>query len=340
MVGGLAGDSTPTYSIVIPAHNEEAALPELARRLSGLMDALDGPCEAVLVDDGSRDGTYEAMRFAAAADGRVRLVRLSRNFGHQLAITAGMDFASGDAVVVMDADLQDPPEVVLELARKWREGYEVVYAVRRGRAGETTFKRATAALFYRAFRLVSQVDAPLDVGDFRLIDRRALDAFRAMRENNRFVRGMFSWIGFRQTGVHYDRGERIAGRTKYPLRKMIRFATDGVISFSDAPLRLALNIGFLVSLVAFGLGVFAITAKVSGAFAVPGWASIVTVIAFLGGVQLIVLGVMGEYIGRIYEEVKARPLYIVDALENFPLEPPQAPRAYIAPAQDRDTAKR
>jgi polyisoprenyl-phosphate glycosyltransferase len=325
-----------TYSIVVPAHDEEATLPELARRLANLMDALDAPSEVILVDDGSRDRTYDCMRRIADSDDRFRIIRLSRNFGHQLAITAGMDFASGDAVVIMDADLQDPPEVVLELAQKWREGYEVVYAIRRTRAGETSVKRATAALFYRAFRRVSDVDAPVDVGDFRLVDRRALDAFCALRENNRFVRGMFSWVGFRQTGVPYERRERFGGRTKYPLGRMLRFAADGIVSFSNAPLRVALNLGFIVSGIAFLLGLFAITAKLTGAFAVPGWASIVTVTTFLGGVQLLILGVMGEYIARIYDEVKNRPLYIVSTLENFPLEPTQPVRAHVArPFSDR-----
>lgn len=330
--GSQAEPEGVTYSIVLPAHNEEGTILELVKRLSTLMDSLDGPCEAILVDDGSRDSTFELMQRATAMEERLRLVRLSRNFGHQLAITAGMDLAIGDAVIVMDADLQDPPEVVLDLARKWREGYDVVYAVRRRRVGDTAFKRGTAALFYRAFRRVSNVDVPVDVGDFRLVDRRALEAFNAMRETNRFVRGMFSWIGFRQTGVEYERQERFAGETKYPLGKMLKFAADGIISFSNAPLRIALNLGFLVSLMAFLFGIFAIVAKLTGVFAVPGWASIVTVTAFLGGAQLVVLGVMGEYIARIHEEVKARPLYIVSTLENFPRIPTPPPRALVFPA--------
>jgi polyisoprenyl-phosphate glycosyltransferase len=325
------------YSVVVPAFNEEATIPELTQRLSALLDQLDGPAEAILVDDGSHDATFRLMREAAAGDDRLRLVRLSRNFGHQIAITAGMDLAAGDAVIVMDADLQDPPEVVLELAEKWREGYDVVYAVRRRRSGETGFKRATASVFYRAFQRISNVDAPVDVGDFRLVDRRALLAFNAMRENNRFVRGMFSWIGFRQAGIEYERHERFAGATKYPLRKMLKFATDGIISFSNAPLRLALNLGFLVSIVAFLLGVFAIVAKLTGAYAVPGWASIVTVTAFLGGAQLVILGVMGEYIARIHEEVKNRPLYIVSGVENFPCIPESPPRALVFARADRET---
>src|SRR6187551_2470552 len=243
----------PTYSLVIPAYNEEGVMPELAARLAEVMDALDVDAEVILVDDGSRDRTYELMRAAAGADPRIRVVRLSRNFGHQIALTAGVDVAAGDAVIVLDADLQDPPEVVLELAAKWREGYDVVYAVRDTREGDTWFKRKTALWFYKAFNRISEVQVPLDVGDFRLVDRRVLDVFGQMRESNRFVRGMFSWIGLSQTGVTYTRQERYAGETKYPLRKMLRFATTGVISFSAAPLRLALNLGFFVSFLSFAL---------------------------------------------------------------------------------------
>jgi glycosyltransferase involved in cell wall biosynthesis len=227
----------PTYSLVVPAHNEEGVVGELVARLIQVMDALDRESEAILVDDGSRDRTYELMLEAASADPRFRLVRLSRNFGHQIALTAGVDLAAGDAVIVLDADLQDPPEVILELAARWREGYDIVYAVREMREGETRFKRATATAFYRAFNRISEVEVPLDAGDFRLVDRRALDVFNQMRESNRFVRGMFSWIGLRQTGVLYRRHERFAGETKYPFRKMLRFAATGVTSFSSAPLR-------------------------------------------------------------------------------------------------------
>jgi glycosyltransferase involved in cell wall biosynthesis len=320
----------PTYSLVIPAFNEEGVLPELAVRLVELMDGLDGEAEAILVDDGSRDRTYELMLEAAAKDPRIRVVRLSRNFGHQIALTAGVDLATGDAVIVMDADLQDPPDVVLELARRWREGYDVVYAVREARQGETQFKRATAAAFYRGFNRISEVQVPVDVGDFRLVDRRALDVFNEMRESNRFVRGMFSWIGLRQTGVVYTRQERHAGETKYPLRKMVRFAATGVISFSAAPLRAALNLGFFVSFVAFALAVWSLIVRLAGLYHVPGWTSIVVVTTLIGGVQLIVLGVIGEYIGDIHTEVKGRPLYVVSELENFPDLPRLPSRAIVA----------
>src|SRR3954452_13237422 len=305
-------------------------MPELTARLGEVMDLLDGDAEAILVDDGSRDRTYELMLEAAERDPRIRLVKLSRNFGHQIALTAGVDLAAGDAVIVMDADLQAPPEVVLELASQWRQGYDVVYAVRQDREGETRFKRSTAGWFYRGFNRISDVEVPVDVGDFRLVDRRALDVFNQMRESNRFVRGMFSWIGFRQTGVAYTRHERVAGQTKYPLRKMLRFATTGVISFSSAPLRAALNLGFLVSLVAFALGIWSVIVKLGGFYNVPGWTSIVVVVAFLGGIQLIVLGVIGEYIGDIHDEVKRRPLYVIGELDNFPDLPHLPPRGVVA----------
>ncbi|HEY3541208.1 MAG TPA: glycosyltransferase family 2 protein [Gaiellaceae bacterium] len=303
--------SLPTYSLVIPVYNEEESLPELRTRLAALLDQLDGPGEVVFVDDGSRDTSFAQIEAICHDDSRFKCVRLSRNFGHQIAITAGLDAASGDAVVIMDADLQDPPEVVLEMAARWRQGYEVVYAVRSERAGETKFKQMTAAMFYRLFRRLTDLDVPLDAGDFRLVDRRAVEAFRSMRENNRYVRGMFSWIGFNQTGVEYQRQERFAGETKYPLRKMVRFAADAVVSFSDAPLRLTLTFGFLMSVVALLFGIAAIVAELAGLYRVPGLASIAVLIAFIGGVQLIVLGVVGAYVARIHDEVKNRPLYLI-----------------------------
>jgi polyisoprenyl-phosphate glycosyltransferase len=316
----MSTPSLPEYSLVVPIYNEAETIPELIRRLSELMGKLDGDAEVVLVDDGSSDGSYELMRAAREADSRFKLIRLSRNFGHQIAVTAGLDVAAGNAVIVMDADLQDPPEVALDLASRWREGYEVVYAVREGREGETPFKRATASLFYRLFRRMSDVDVPLDVGDFRLVDRRALDAFRSMRESNRYVRGMFSWIGYRQVGVPYRREERYAGETKYPLRKMLRFATDGIVSFSAYPLRLALNVGFIVSALSFLLGVVFLVSKFAGFYSVPGLASIAVFVAFLGGIQLLLIGIMGEYVARIHDEVKGRPLYLVSDTQG--LEPP------------------
>ncbi|MCE5314973.1 MAG: glycosyltransferase family 2 protein [Armatimonadota bacterium] len=304
-------ESEVRYSFVIPIYNEEATLQELARRVADFIDTLDGQAEVIFVDDGSRDGSLDMMREIAEADPRFKYVELSRNYGHQIAITAGMDFASGKAIIIMDADLQDPPEVVLEMIGKWKEGYDIVYGVREEREGETWFKRTTATAFYRMLRKVTDLDVPVDVGDFRLVDRAALDAFRALREKNRYVRGLFSWIGFKQTGVKYKRAARFAGDTKYPLSKMLKLATDGVLSFSMFPLRIALNAGFWIAGLAFVGGIWAIVEKLIGAYVVPGWVSLLVAVAFLGGIQLIILGIMGEYIGRIYEEVKNRPLYIV-----------------------------
>jgi len=307
----------PEYSLVIPIYNEEDTIPELVRRIGLLLERLDGPAEVILVDDGSSDGSYERMSAARADDPRFKLLRLSRNFGHQIAVTAGLDVAAGNAVIVMDADLQDPPEVALDLAARWRDGYDVVYAVREERHGETQFKRGTAKLFYRLFRRMSDIDMPLDVGDFRLVDRRALDAFRSMRESNRYVRGMFSWIGYRQVGVPFRREERFAGETKYPLRKMLKFATDGIVSFSAYPLRLALKVGFFVSGLSFLLGLVFLISKIAGLYTIPGLASIAVFVAFLGGIQLLLLGIVGEYIARIHDEVKGRPLYLVRDAEGL-----------------------
>jgi polyisoprenyl-phosphate glycosyltransferase len=302
----------PKYSLIIPVYNEQETLLTLYERLLSVLEQLDGSAEVIFVDDGSEDNSFDRMLEINLRDPRFKLLQLSRNFGHQAAITAGLDFAAGNAVVVMDADLQDPPELVLTMAQRWREGFDVVYAVRRERPGESRFKRFTATGFYRLLRRLTEVEIPADVGDFRLVDRKALEAYKTMRENDRFVRGMFSWVGFRQTGVTYDRGERFAGETKYPLRKMMNFAIDGILSFSNAPLRLALALGFTVSIISFVYGIISIVLKLSGAFTVPGWTSIIFVASFLGGVQLIVLGVVGEYVGRIYVETKRRPLYIVN----------------------------
>jgi dolichol-phosphate mannosyltransferase len=304
-----AGDVT--YSIVVPVFNEEETLPELTRRLAELLDRLDGPAEVIYVDDGSTDRSYELMVGAHDGDPRFKAIRFSRNFGHEMATTAGLDAAVGMAAVVLDADLQDPPEVVLDLAARWREGYEVVYAVRADRPGETRLKKLTSVAFYRVLRRMTEIEMPLNVGDFRLVDRRALDAFRAMREQNRYVRGMFSWVGYRQVGVPFQRDERFAGETKYPYRKLLGLAIDGIVGFSAYPLRLALNLGFVVAGFSFLLGVGFFVMKFAGFWEVPGLASIAVFVAFLGGIQLFLLGVVGEYIARIHDEVKDRPLYLV-----------------------------
>ncbi|MDQ1386325.1 MAG: polyisoprenyl-phosphate glycosyltransferase [Actinomycetota bacterium] len=301
----------PLYSFVIPVLDEIANLEELATRLADVMTALGGECEVILVDDGSTDGSFEMMQEIHARDPRIKAIRLSRNFGHQLAITAGLEHARGRAVIIMDADLQDPPEIALELAEKWREGFDVVYAVREARDGESRIKRQTAKWFYRLMGRLGEVDIPPDAGDFRLVDRRALDSVLAMPEHHRYLRGLFAWVGYDQTGVHYHRAARHAGSTKFPLRKMLGFAADGIVSFSMAPLRIALSLGFLVSFASIFLGVLAVVLKLTGLYAAPGWASLVVGVSLLGGIQLVVLGVIGEYVARIHEEVKRRPLFLV-----------------------------
>ena len=308
---------TAKYSIVVPVYNEEESFPDLVKRLTEVMDLLDGPAEVVLVDDGSRDSSYPLMLEANRQDSRFKVLQLSRNFGHQVAITAGMDAASGQAVIVMDADLQDPPQVILEMAAKWQEGYEVVYAVREQREGETMFKKTTATLFYSLLRRMADIEQPVDVGDFRLVDRKALDAFLQMRERNRYVRGMFSWIGFRQAAVPYTRASRHAGRSKYPLRKMLGLASDGFVGFSTAPLRFALMAGVLLAIGAIGYGVIAIALKLAGLPYVPGYASLLVTITFLSGVQLIVIGMVGQYVARTYDEARGRPLYLVRDAYGF-----------------------
>ena len=311
----------PAVSIVAPVYNEEPILHELYRRISETMDAIGEDWELVLINDGSFDRSFEVMRELHEADGRVRLVNFSRNFGHQLAITAGLDYAEGDAVVIIDADLQDPPSVIAEMVKKWREGYEVVYAVRSQRKGETWFKLFTASLFYRVINGITGVNIPVDTGDFRLLDRRAVLALRAVREHHRFMRGLAVWIGFKQIGIEYVREERYAGETKYPFRKMLRFALDGITSFSHLPLQLATYLGFVIA----GLSVLGILATVilrlSGSHAFFGQASTLVAVLFIGGIQLISLGIVGEYLGRIYNEVKARPLYIVRDAIGFELSP-------------------
>lgn len=305
------------YSFVIPFMDEETVIQMLIDRLSALMDDLDGPAEAILVDDGSRDGGAAIVARACAADGRFGLIRLSRNFGHQIAVTAGLDCASGDAVIIMDADLQDPPEVALDLIESWKRGSDIVHAQRNRREGETLFKRVTANLFYRLLSRLSAIEIPRDVGDFRLVDAKVIEAFRAMPERDRFLRGMFSWVGFRQSVVKFDRPERRAGGTKYTFYKMARLAADGLVGFSDAPLRLALWLGALVSVGALGYGAYIFIAALLTDQFVEGWASTVVVLSFLSGVNLLMSGVIGLYVGRIHNEAKQRPLYFVSERVGF-----------------------
>lgn len=303
--------SRPKYSIVAPVFNEEEGLAEFHRRAAAVMDQLDGPCELVLVFDGSRDRSPEIGRELRAKDPRVKIVDFARNFGHQIAITAGVDYAEGDAVVIIDSDLQDPPEVIFDLVAKWKEGYEVVYAQRKSREGETWFKLFTASLFYRLIGSVSSISIPRDTGDFRLIDRKVVMVMRQLREHHRFMRGLSVWVGFKQTGVLYDRHERFAGVTQYPLRKMVKFASDAVTGFSYVPLQLATTLGFWVSGIALVAIVVVSILRLIGSDFFFGQATTLVAVLFLGGVQLIFLGILGEYLGRIYDEVKKRPLYVV-----------------------------
>ena len=305
-------------SIVVPIFNEEETIPELYRRLCGVLKNTEPGSEVVFINDGSRDRSFELLADLAKRDSRIKVINLSRNFGHQIAITAGMDYARGDAVVIIDADLQDPPEVIHELVAKWHEGYDVVYAVRESREGETIFKKLTASAFYRLIAKITNVDIPVDTGDFRLMSRTAVEAFKRIREKNRFVRGLVSWLGFRQTGVKFKRNERFAGETKYPLKKMLKFALDGITSFSFLPLQLATYLGFLVSAFSFvALAIIVVHKLLTPQYGVTGWASMMAVILFLGGVQLITIGLIGEYIGRIYDEVKQRPLYFTQQILGF-----------------------
>jgi len=299
-------------TFIVPFLNERENLPELYRRLRQVMDAEPEEWEILFVDDGSTDDSARWVAETAQKDSRVKLLRLSRNFGHQVAITAGMDHAAGDAAVIMDADLQDPPEVVPRLLEKWREGCEVVYAVRSRRHGESWAKKVLAAAFYRLFRRMASVDVPLDAGDFRLLDRKVVEALRQVREQHRFVRGLTSWVGFRQCAVEYERQPRHAGRTKYPVWKSLNLAWDAITSFSGAPLRWMTGMGILVSLGGLGLAGKIIWSRIFRPETMqPGWASVMAVVLFLGGVQLICLGLLGQYLSRVFEETKKRPLYFI-----------------------------
>ena len=329
---------TPRYSFVVPAYNEEATLPELARRLQAVLERLDGDAEVIVVDDGSFDGTPKLLDDLHRADPRFKVVTFTRNFGHQVAVTAGLDRASGDATIVLDGDLQDPPEVALELIERWRQGYEIVYAVRADRRREPFLRRKVIGLWYRVLHRLADVELPPDAGDFRLVDRKVLDQFRQLRESNRYVRGLFAWTGFRQTGVPYTRDARFAGQTKYPMGKLITLGVDGLIGFSRVPLQIAVVLGFLVSIGAFLFGLVEIGLRLARVGVVPGWASVIVVMTFLGGVQLIVMGMVGTYVGRIYEEVKARPLYIVREAKGFDgelLSVPAAARISAPPTVPR-----
>ena len=322
-------------SVIVPCYNEEEVIVETNHEIVATLAAIQGiDFEIIYVDDGSRDATPEMLGAIQAADKRARVVLLSRNFGHQLAVSAGLEHAAGDAAVIIDADLQDPPAVIPEMIERWRDGYDVVYGVRGKRPGETALKLWTAKTFYRLINRISEIEIPLDVGDFRLLDRKVVDVLLAMPERDRFLRGMVSWIGFRQVAVLYNRAPRRAGQSKYPLMKMLRFAVDSVISFSFAPLRLAIWGGFIALGASFVGIVYALAIRLYTTDWVKGWASIFTAVLFLGGVQLITLGIVGEYVGRIYAEVKLRPLFVVRERLGFNDEPQRSQETSASKPQE------
>lgn len=304
-------DNSPVYTIIAPIYNELENLPILYDRITQVMDKSGQFWELILVDDGSTDGSTNLIREIAKNDVRIRPVIFARNFGHQIAVTAGLDYSRGQAVVIIDADLQDPPEVILQLIEKWQDGFEVVYAVRSDREGETFFKKVTASVFYRLIFRITDVKIPLDTGDFRLMDRKVVSVMNSMREHHRFLRGMSAWVGFKQVGVKYKRAARLAGETKYPFKKMLKLALTAITGFSYVPLQIATYLGFISA----GLSLIAIPVvilmRILGSQQFTGQATTLIAVLFLGGVQLVSLGILGEYIGRIYDEVKGRPLYIV-----------------------------
>jgi len=307
----------PDISVVIPVHDEEGNIPELLSRVTHVLENLPQrpSSEIILVNDGSTDGTVEAVHRCMATIPNIALVSLSRNFGHQLAATAGLDVAQGDAVILMDGDLQDPPELIEAFLEKWRLGYDVVYAIRRSRKGESRFKLFTARAFYRLTRRLTKVSIPVDTGDFRLMSRRVIEALKRTRERNRFLRGLVSWVGFNQIGIEYDRDSRHAGSTKYPVSKMFRFAMDGITAFSEVPLRFASYFGFIVSAFAFVYAIIVLIMKFEHRN-FPGYTSIMIAILFLGGVQLVGIGILGEYLGRVHDEIKGRPLYLISDIKR------------------------
>jgi dolichol-phosphate mannosyltransferase len=315
-------------SIVIPCYNEEEVIRETIKRLktvcSGLIN-LD--VELIFIDDGSHDNTRDILKMLASEDERIRIIGFARNFGHQIAVTAGIDAANGDAVVLIDADLQDPPEIIHDMVSKWQQGYDVIYGTRTDRQGESSFKLATARGFYRLLNNLSDIPIPLDTGDFRLMSRPVVDTLRAMPERDRFVRGMVSWVGFKQTALPYKRAKRFAGTTKYPLKKMLRFATDGILSFSTKPLQISVGLGMISATVAL-VGIFyALFLRIFTEIWVEGWTALMIAVLFLGGALLISVGILGEYVGRIYNEIKNRPLYIVQEYVGFAEKGPTMSRS-------------
>lgn len=305
------------YSIVVPVFNEEKVLLEFYTRVTSILNNIKESYEIVFVNDGSVDNSLTILKELHAKDSNVKVINFSRNFGHQIAITAGMDYSTGNAVIIMDSDLQDPPEIIVKLIEKWKEGYDVVYAIREARKGETLFKKLTASFFYKLIKKITNVNIHADVGDFRLIDKKVIDTLRTIRERHRFIRGLISWVGFKQTGITYIRNERFAGETKYPFRKMLKFAIDGITSFSFLPLQFAMYMGMLISFLSFVCGVYILCLRIITREFIPGIAGILVSVLFLGGIQLLFLGLIGEYIGRMYDEIKQRPLYVVKEFLGF-----------------------
>ena len=330
-----ASPAPPTLSIVVAAYNEEDVLHLLFARLHSVLEGLGESYEIVCVNDGSRDRTAEILNAAHGADARIKVVHLARNFGKELALTAGLDYATGAAVVPLDADLQDPPELIAEFLRLWREGFDVVFAVRDDRETDSWLKRTTATAFYALLGRLSNVAIPQNAGDFRLMDRRVVDALKHLRERNRFMKGLFSWVGFRQTSIRYKRPERAAGRTKFNYWKLWNFALDGITGYSTVPLRIAGYSGLIFAFIAMIYGAFLMLRTMVSGVDVPGYASLMVAVVFMGGVQLVVLGIIGEYLGRLYSEAKQRPLYIVD--EVLGLEPPDLP-SVVTPTRHRSMA--
>jgi len=331
----------PTFSIVAPVYNEEEILPAFYERVRAVMEGLGQPWELIMINDGSRDGSLAIMEGLAQTDAHVRVVNFARNFGHQVAVTAGIDHASGDAVVLIDTDLQDPPEVIVEMVAKWHEGYDVVYAVRTQREGESWFKLATAKMFYRMIYRITDVNIPLDTGDFRLMDRKVADVLRHMREHNRFIRGMTSWAGFKQTGVGYVRKARMAGETKYPLRKMIRFAWDAVTGFSYFPLQVMIYLSLSLAVLAVLVGVVvAVLRLTQGPDFFGGQATTIILLMLLSAFQLFFLFIVGQYIARIYDETRDRPLYVVASTRNFEDFPSMERSQRVPPIATRESVER
>lgn len=314
-------------SVVVPVYNEEEVIKETYKRLKAAMDNIKEEYEIIFVNDGSKDKTRDIIMGICETDKTIKLIDFSRNFGHQTAITAGMDFSCGQAVVVIDADLQDPPEIIVKMLEKWREGYDVVFGQRVKREGETFFKKVTSKLFYRTLNRLTEVSIPVDTGDFRLIDRKVCEALKLIKEKNRYIRGIISWLGFKSAPVEFVREKRFAGTTKYPLKKMIKFATDAIMSFSYKPLKIASYFGVFVSFISFVYLIVMIVLKLTGSEFIQGWTSLIAISLFFNGIILIILGIIGEYIGRIYDEAKGRPLYVVSEIVNF--DPHTDPRGRV-----------